>query len=55
MAIQGLIGTGDFGGTIGSPHTIPAYERPTNWRQGILMRYPNGHAPITALTSVMKK
>ncbi len=55
MAIQGLIGTGDFGGTIGSPNTIPAYERPTNWRQGILMRYPNGSAPLVGLTSAMKK
>jgi len=55
MAIQGLINTDDFGGTLGSPDTIPGFERPTNWRQGILMRYPNGHAPITALTSVMKK
>lgn len=55
MPIAGLIGTGAFGGTIGSPDTIPAFERPTNWRQGILMRFPNGHAPITALTAVMKK
>ncbi len=45
MAIQGLIGTGDFG----------ADERPKNWLQGVLMRFPNGHAPITALTSQMKK
>ncbi len=45
MAIQGLQGTGDFA----------AGERPLNWRQGILMRFPNGHAPITALTSQMKK
>lgn len=55
MTIQGLIGTGDFGGTIGSPDTIPAHERPTNWREGILQRFPNGHAPLVALTSVMKK
>ncbi len=45
MAIQGLRGTDSF----------VADERPLNWRQGILMRFPNGHAPITALTSVMKK
>ena len=53
MAIQGLIGTGDLGtnAAVGSF----SEERPLNWRQGILMRYPNGHAPITALTSVMKK
>ena len=45
MAIQGLIGTGDF----------VTDERPKNWLQGVLMRYPNGHAPLTALTSAMKK
>lgn len=55
MAIQGLVATNDFGGTIAQPDTIPAHERPTNWRQGILMRFPNGHAPLVALTSVMKK
>lgn len=55
MAIQGLIGTGSFGGTLGSPDTIPAFERPTNWRMGVLMRFPNGHAPLVALTAVMKK
>ena len=53
MAIQGLIGTGD----LGTNALVGSYseERPLNWRQGILMRYPNGHAPLTALTSVMKK
>ena len=45
MAIQGLQGTGAF----------VAEERPKNWLQGVLMRFPNGHAPITALTSAMKK
>ncbi|MGW8178613.1 MAG: SU10 major capsid protein [bacterium] len=45
MAIQGLRGTDSF----------VTDERPLNWRQGILMRFPNGHAPITALTSAMKK
>src|SRR6267142_5059798 len=55
MAIQGLIGTGSFGGTVGSPDTIPAFERPSNWRMGVLMRFPNGHAPLVALTAVMKK
>lgn len=50
MAIAGLIGTGDFtGGVAGGG------ERPLNWRQGILMRYPNGHAPLVGLTSAMKK
>jgi len=31
-----------------------ADERPKNWREGILLRYPNGKAPLTALTSAMK-
>jgi len=53
MAIQGLIGTGDLG--TNAPVGSYSEERPLNWRQGILMRYPNGHAPLTALTSVMKK
>ena len=51
MAIQGLRGTDESG-------TFPGFvadERPKNWRQGILMRFPNGHAPITALTAQMKK
>ncbi len=48
MAIQGLISTEDIEGS-------DANERPKNWREGILMRFPNGHAPITALTSRMKK
>lgn len=48
MAIQGLIDTEVIEGS-------DANERPKNWRQGILMRFPNGHAPITALTSAMKK
>lgn len=45
MPIAGLIGTGDF----------EVDERPKNWRDGILKRFPNGHAPLTALTSAMKK
>jgi hypothetical protein len=57
MAIQGLIGTGAFSppGTVGFPDSIPAFERPTNWRMGVLMRFPNGHAPLVALTALMKK
>jgi len=51
MAIQGLISTDDQDPIAGTRTD----ERPLNWRQGILMRYPNGHAPITALTSKMKK
>lgn len=53
MAIQGLIGTGDLGSN--APVGSYSEERPLNWRQGILMRYPNGHAPLTALSAVMKK
>lgn len=45
MAIQGLRGTGTFDVTSGI--------RPKNWREGILLLYPNGAAPLTALTSVM--
>jgi hypothetical protein len=51
MAIQGLISTDDIDPIAGTRTD----ERPMNWRQGILMRYPNGHAPLTALTSKMKK
>ena len=51
MAIQGLIDTQDIDDVAGTRSD----ERPLNWRQGILMRFPNGHAPITALTSKMKK
>jgi len=51
MAIQGLISSDDIDPIAGTRTD----ERPLNWRQGILMRFPNGHAPITALTSKMKK
>lgn len=44
MAIQGLRDTSNF----------VADQRPKNWREGILMLYPNGKAPLTALTSKMK-
>src|SRR5262245_40018271 len=39
MATQGVRGTGVFG----------AVERPQNWRQGILLAFPNGDAPLTAM------
>ena len=42
-AIAGLRGTGDWG----------ADERPTNFREYILWRDPNGMAPLTALLSKM--
>lgn len=44
MTITGLRTTGNF----------VANERPQNWREGILMLYPNGMAPLTALTALMK-
>lgn len=45
MAIQGLRDTSNF----------VADQRPQNWRQGVMLLYPNGMAPITALTSMMKE
>lgn len=50
MAIQGLRNTTSF--------DTPSGRRPQNYREAILMLYPNGgnmeKAPLTALTSVMK-
>lgn len=49
MPIQGLRDTTNF----------VANERPENWRQGIMLLYPNSaraaKAPLTALTSLMKE
>lgn len=41
---------------LGLRHTanFVANERPENWRQALLRNYPNGMAPLTALTSLMK-
>lgn len=33
----------------------PDGARPKNWREGILWLYPNGRAPLTGLSSLMKK
>lgn len=44
MAIQGLRTSGNFA----------TDQRPKNWREGILMLYPNGDTPLTGLTSQMK-
>lgn len=44
MAIQGLRDTSNF----------VADQRPQNWREGIMLLYPNGKMPLLALTSVMK-
>lgn len=50
MAITGLRTTEAF--------NTPTGRRPENWREGLLMLYPNGaaieQAPLTALTAVMK-
>lgn len=43
MTIQGLRTTANF----------IANARPENWREGIMLLYPNGMAPLTALTSLM--
>ena len=44
MSILGLRSTADF---------LVDGQRPKNWREGILKLYPNGKAPLTALTSLM--
>lgn len=44
MTIQGLRDTTNF----------VTDQRPQNWRQGMLLLDPNGMAPLTGLTSVMK-
>lgn len=44
MAIQGLRLTTNFA----------TDERPKDWREVILRQYPNGKAPLTALTTAMK-
>lgn len=43
-AFLGLKSTGDFA----------AEEMPENWREGVARYYPNGDAPLTALTAAMK-
>lgn len=45
MAIQGLRHTENFA----------TDERPLHWRAGLLRLYPNGKAPLFALTSAMKE
>ena len=44
MIFLGMRGTGDWA----------TDQRPKNWREGILYRYPNGMAPLTALLSKMR-
>ena len=43
MAFLGMRGTGDWA----------TDQRPKNWREAILYRYPNGSAPLTAILSKM--
>lgn len=45
IAFLGMRATSDF--------TTPG-QRPKNWREMILRLYPNGKAPLTALTALMK-
>lgn len=45
VAFLGMRATNDF--------TVPG-QRPKNWRETVLRLYPNGKAPLTALTSLMK-
>jgi hypothetical protein len=44
MAVLGMRGTGTFA----------SVERPQNWRQGMLLYFPNGDAPLTAFMSKLK-
>lgn len=44
MAIQGLRDTSNF----------VTNQRPENWREGIMLLYPNGKTPLLGMTSMMK-
>ena len=44
MGFLGLRGTGDWA----------TDQRPKSWRDGILYLYPNGMAPLTAMTAKLK-
>ena len=44
VTFKGSRATGDF----------VTYERPENWRQGILALNPNGSSTITGLTSTIR-
>jgi len=45
MAVLGMRGSGTFTNV----------ERPQNWRQGILLYFPNGDAPLTAFLSKLRE
>ena len=42
--VLGMVGTGDWS----------TYQRPYNWRNEILRRFPNGMTPLTAIMSMLK-
>lgn len=46
VAVLGMRGTGNFTANV---------ERPKNWRQGILLLFPNGDAPLTAILSKLRE
>src|SRR5262245_20644447 len=46
VAVLGLRGSGSFAANV---------ERPKNWRQEILLQFPNGDAPLTAILSKLKE
>jgi hypothetical protein len=54
MAINGLRSTWNFVGVTTTDGTNARTQRPENWREGLLLLYPNGKMPLTALTSQMK-
>src|SRR5439155_96981 len=45
LAVLGMRGSGNFN----------AAERPKNWRQGIMLMFPNGDAPLTAILSKLRE
>ena len=45
FAVLGMRGTGSYA----------AGERPENWRQAILLLFPSGDAPLTAILSKMRE
>lgn len=46
VAVLGMRGSGSF---------TAAVERPKNWRQQILLQFPNGDAPLTAILSKLRE
>lgn len=46
VGVLGMRGTGNFSANV---------ERPKNWRQEILLQFPNGDAPLTAILSKLRE